>query len=255
MENNQIDLSPYYLLIGTPSADGKPDDDYARSLSLTKELIERHGGKCDSFKTRHISDISLARAKLLAFFLKHEKATHLLMIDQDQAWPPEEVAYMLLLNRHFLAAVSCKKVLPPEYAFNMHGDDGRLVPMYHELETNVASIPYVGGAFIMITRECAEKLVMSYPELEYITPEDTVECAIFDPVILTENGQKRRLSDDYALCYRWRKIGGKVEVKLDVRLAHIGTHRFEGSLVEHLTKTEPGFSPTLEFIDGEAKEK
>ncbi len=112
--------------------------------------------------------------------------------------------------------------------------------MYHELETNVAEIPFIGGAFVMISRDCAERMVKAYPELEYIAPDGETDYAVFDPIILKENGQKRRLSEDYAFCYRWRKIGGKVEAKMDVTLTHTGSHTFKGSLLEYLATDNPG---------------
>jgi hypothetical protein len=237
--NDTVDLSAYNLIIATPMADGRPEDAYNASLDNTKQLIRQYGGTVANFKTKYIADIYLARAKLFSFFLRHKEATHLLMIDSDQDWKPEDVIWMLLLNRDFLAAVSCKKLYPLEFAFNMVAEDGKLAPLYHELETNVASVPFVGAAFMMISRACAEKMAASYPELEYKNPDGDMEYAVFDPIIL-EAG-RRRLSEDYSFCSRWRAIGGKVEVKMDVNLGHTGAHRFSGSLLDYFTKTQPSF--------------
>lgn len=243
--NDKVNLSPYNLLIATPIGDGKPEDAYSTSLDNTKQLIRQYGGQVENFKTKYVSDISLARSKLFGAFRRNKQYTHMLMIDSDQDWQPEEVVWMLLLNRDFLGAVSTKKIYPQEFAFNMNGDDGKPWMLYHEVETNVAEIPFIGGAFVMLSRDCVERLAASYPELEY-NIESMTEHAIFDPIII---GNKRRLSDDYALCYRWRKIGGKVEVKMDVDLGHSGSHRFSGSLLNYFKKTQPGFSG-ITYIDG-----
>lgn len=241
MTENAVDLSPYHLLIATPIADGRPEDAYNVSLDHTKQLIRQHGGQVENFKTKYVSDIALARSKLFGAFLRQKKYTHLLMIDSDQDWPPEEIAWFLLLNRDFLAAVSCKKVYPSEFAFNLIGDDGRKCLLYHELETNVAELPFVGGAFVMISRHCAEKLAESYKDLQYEVDAGVMEYAIFDPIILDDGLTRRRLSEDYAFCKRWRDIGGKVEVKMDVNLGHTGAHRFSGSLLDHFMKNQPSF--------------
>lgn len=251
MVENQVNLSDYSLLIATPIGDGRTEDAYNVSLDNTKQLIRLHGGNVENFKTKYVSDIAFARSKLFGAFLRNKKYTHLLMIDSDQDWPPEEVVWMLLLKREFLGAVSCKKVMPPEFAFNMVGDDGRLCPFYHELETNVAEIPFIGGAFVMISRECAERMASAYPELEY-NIEDMTEYAVFDPIILNDGKNKRRLSEDYAFCKRWRDIGGKIEVKLDVNLGHTGSHRFSGTLMDHLMKNQPrpGVTCTIGVANG-----
>lgn len=232
-----IDLSSYHLLIATPSAAGKPESDYSMSLDHTKQLIKQYGGKVDSFSTKYVSAIHYARAKLFSFFLRHKSATHMIMIDDDQDWIPQDIIWMLLLNRDFLSAVSCKKVYPPEFAYNMIDENGKKAVLYHELETNIAEIPFVGGAFVMISRNCAEKIAFAYPELQYDNPDGEVEYAVFDPIIIN----RRRLEDDYSFCYRWRKIGGKVEVKMDINLGHTGSHRFSGSLYEFFLKHQPNF--------------
>lgn len=248
MIENQVDLSGYHLLIATPQASGCPHDSYNVSLDNTKQLIRQHGGQVENFKTKWIADISLARSKLFGAFLRDKKYTHMIMIDDDQDWKPEEVVWMLLLKRDFLAAVSCKKCIPPEFAFNAIGDDGKIAPLFHELETNVTQLPFVGGAFVMLSRSCVEKMAASYPELEYEVDPGIVEYGVFDPIIIHDGNMKRRLSEDYAFCFRWRKIGGKCEVKLDVDLGHTGSHRFSGSLYDYFLKTQPSFSQAAQQI-------
>ena len=44
----------------------------------------------------------------------------------------------------------------------------------------------------------------------------------------------RYLSEDYALCRRWRDIGGKVFVDLDTPLQHLGQMAYHGNLFESL---------------------
>lgn len=238
---DKIDLSPFNLLIVTPSMDGSVDLNYQNSLKYTEKLIEEHGGKCSAYFVKYVSDIAYARAKLFSEFVRKKEFTHLLFIDADMGFHPQEVAYFLLLQRDFISAVGPKKTYPIEFAYNMNDDNGNLVPLYHELDTNVAEVPFVGGAFVMISRNCANRLAESYPELQYYSPDGKIEYGVFDPVILTENGQKRRLSEDYAFCHRWKKIGGKIEAKLDAHLTHTGYHTFEGSLHQHLIDTQPSF--------------
>jgi hypothetical protein len=241
--SDRVNLSEFNLLILTPIG-SRPDDTYCSALDKTMQLIREYGGQVEVFKTRGISDIYYARSKLFGAFLRNKKYTHALMIDDDMEWQPEEVVWFLLLKRDMLAAVGTKKVFPIEFAWNMVGDDGKQMPLIHETETNVAEVPFVGAAFMMISRNCAERLAAAYPELQYDSVEKNVETDIFSPIILTDkSGNRRRLADDFALCYRWRKIGGKVEVKLDVTLGHTGSHTFKGNLLHHLTTNNRDFNP------------
>lgn len=246
MIEDKIDLSPYNLLIATPMAAGHPDDTFNVALDNTKQMIRQYGGTVKNVKTKWVADISLARSKLFGFFLRDKEATHMLMIDDDMSWQPEEVAWFLLLNRDFLAAVGPKKKYPIEFAFNAVGDDGKIVPLFHELETNVTELPFVGGAFVMITKSCAEKIAAAYPELEYEVDPGVTEFGVFDPIIIHDGNMRRRLSEDYAFCYRYRKIGGKINVKLDVTLQHTGSHTFTGNLYQHFLETQPSFSQSVQ---------
>ncbi|NDG80047.1 MAG: hypothetical protein EBX47_11630 [Synechococcaceae bacterium WB8_1B_057] len=40
------------------------------------------------------------------------------------------------------------------------------------------------------------------------------------------------LSEDWAFCEMWRKLGGKIYADLSIELSHKGTYEFKGRLVE-----------------------
>lgn len=248
------DLSHINLLISSPSMSGQWEDSYIESRDTTIDLIKKCGGKCEWHRALYSADIYLTRAKLFADFYKGEDFTHQLMIDSDMSWRANDVIRMIQLDRQFLAAVGCKKKYPLEFAFNLWGEDGKNIPMTQEVGTNVATnIPHVGGAFILIKREVVDRMIQSYQELEYDVSPGVTEFAVFDPIILDAK-IRRRLSEDYSFCHRWRKIGGRVEVLTDVRLGHTGSHTFSGSLEESLCEAESrmGIEPEVrEATDGE----
>jgi len=47
-----------------------------------------------------------------------------------------------------------------------------------------------------------------------------------------EPGTNRLLSEDYHFCRTWREMGGKIHAAPWCQLAHIGTHAFEGQLLQ-----------------------
>lgn len=241
---DQPDLSNCHVLIASPIMDGRVDFLYHNSLIRTKQLLEALGAKVQTLAAKYCADVSLARSKLIGAFLRIPEATHLLSIDSDMGWNEEDVVTMLILKRDFLAAAGPKKQYPICFAYNLTDDDFKQVPMEHEVGTNVAEVSEVGGAFVMMTRECCQKLVDAHPELQYHGDENVIEYGIYDPMYIKgdSGGPIRRLSEDYAVCYRWRKLGGKVEVLLDVTLQHVGNHTFSGNLLDYCLAQDPDFN-------------
>lgn len=251
---SNIDLSHVNLLLCSPSGSGEWQDSYVESKDATKFVLEKYGAKFEWKRGLYCADIALIRSRLFASFYKCDEFTHMLMVDSDMAWHPEDVVRMLLLDRQFLAVAGPRKKYPKDFAYNMWGPNGEIVPFAQEVGTNVAmDIPFVGGAFVMIKKEVATRLITSYPELEYDVSPGVTEYALFDPVIIPGK-TRRRLSEDYAFCYRWRQIGGKVQLLTDATLGHTGAHTFIGSLEEELSKKEGimGIEPEIrEATDGE----
>ncbi len=241
---DKIDLSNCHILIASPIMDGRVDFVYHNSIIRTKTLLEQLGAKVQTLATKYCADVYLAREKLFGAFLRIPEATHMLSIDSDMGWDEKDVVTMLLLKKDFLAAVGPKKLYPITFAYNLSDDNFKQLPMVHEIETNVAEVSEVGGAFVLMTRECCQKMADSYPELQYHGDHDVIEYGIYDPLYIhSDDGSLiRRLSEDYAFCYRWRKIGGKVEVLLDVTLQHVGNHTFIGNLLDYCIAQDPDFN-------------
>lgn len=253
IDENTPDLSEFSLLVVVPVYEGKLEAEFYRSLRETEKLLESYGAKVYYLENRHCADIHLARNMLFGAFRRHEFATHMIMIDSDMDWNPKDVAYMLMLKRDLIAAAGPRKRYPIDFAFQLCDDQSREIPLYHEVETNVAEVSGVGAAFMMISKDCANKMVASYPDLEWDAGENHIEHAVFDPLLINVGREypRRRLSDDYAFCHRWRKIGGKVEVMLDVELGHTGAHRFSGRLLDTILTRDPSFNSIPDEVYGE----
>lgn len=244
----KIDLSQYHILIATPSHDGKYDSAFVNSLEETKKLITSHGGKIGFLECKYCADIYYARAALVGAFHRFKEATHLMFIDADMGWDAQDVLRMILLNTDLIAGAGPRKSYPTNvisnFAFALRDDNNNPIPLYHTIETSVGEVSEVGGAFVMISRNCIERMINAYPELAFNSSEHVTDYALFEPIIINNGDEhtKRRLSEDYAFCYRWRKIGGKVEVLLDVKLKHVGSHTFEGRLIDALNAQSPDFA-------------
>ena len=90
--------------------------------------------------------------------------------------------------------------------------------------------------FMMIKREAILKMIEEYPELKYTSDQmlngklyESDNCyAFFDTMI--DPVSNRYLSEDYAFCRLWQKIGGKIYADVASSLTHYGTYSFKGNV-------------------------
>lgn len=224
------DLSTISILFCTPTGDGKYEREFVSSIFSTMKELERLGARAQFANFPYCADLALARAKLLGTFYRSEH-THMMWIDADMGWKPQDVVRLVLHEKDYIGAAGPKKKYPLEFAANNIDEHGSPIPCIFE-GTELIEIAEVGLAFILMSRECVSRMVNCYESLEFNGGNDTKEYALFDPIIL--NG--RRLSEDFAFARRWQKIGGKIHLIPDIRLTHTGAHKFEGALSDLFTE-------------------
>jgi hypothetical protein len=225
------DLHGVEVMLATPCGDGRYENLFVESLRQTEMYVRQYGGEFRFAEMLMVSDISIARARIIGAFL-HSTATHLFMIDDDQAWNPMDFVKFLLAGRDFMAAASVRKVTPSSFAVNITDDYGRPLPI-HVDERGYIEASNVGAAFVCLTRACVERMVEAYRgELAFDAAEGREEYALFNPMILN----RRYLGEDYSFCQRWRTIGGKVWVDPTVDLRHVGVSVWSGTWLNHLAE-------------------
>lgn len=222
------DLKGIRLLIATPSGSGQYDRQFVTSLFPTFEILRQCGAQVNFAEIPFCSDIALARAKIFGQFLR-SGSTHLMSIDDDMGWNPQDVVKLLSHKRDFVAVAGPRKVFPPSFAVQNVGDMGHPLPLNMEA-TGLIEVTDVGGAFTLITIECANRVRDAYPELAFAGDDGRVEYAVYNPVVVA----RRYKSEDFAFCHRWRAVGGKIYVDPNVSLKHVGTHVWSGDWMTQL---------------------
>jgi hypothetical protein len=225
----RADLSGASIMLAVPAHDGKYEDVFVESMMATVEAVTAAGGSVNHARLNYCADIGLARARLLGSFLRSSH-THLLMIDADMGWSPQDVLRLTDLKVDFAAAAGPKKTYPIRYAFESATESGQPKPIRVGPDGVSFEVSGVGMAFCMITRACAEKMIAAYPELAFRTDSGAVDYGLFDPVYI----EMRRMSEDYSFCHRWTKIGGKIYMLPQIRLKHVGANVWEGCLMDDL---------------------
>ena len=196
--------------------------------------------------------ITRGRSRLAAQFLSHPAATHILFIDADIGFMPENVFRLLDADKDVIAAVcplkridwdkvrTAVKAGVADLQAAAIGYVVRFLPTPDNsvhVENGIAKVAYGGTGFLMIGRPAMQRIVDAHPELrakmgdmaDTAAPEAVM---VFDTMIEPETGQY--LSEDYAFCRRWRDLGGDIWADVEARLTHVGHASYTGSLMDAL---------------------
>jgi hypothetical protein len=236
------------LAIATPCFGGQVSALYATSLfKLQKQIRSYSGVSLKIFFKDGDALITRARASLVSQFLDDPDATHLLFIDADIGFEPEQVLRLIECGAEICAAVypikridwdkvasTIKSARPNpaaaalKYVFEV--DDPSAVTE----SAGFVKVRYAGTGFLMIRRSALEKMCVRYPQLQYkrdhsvdAATESNNRFALFECMI-AEDGTY--LSEDFAFCKRWTDIGGEIWADLNSKLNHVGQMMFCGEL-------------------------
>jgi hypothetical protein len=148
------------VVVATPCYGGMVTQNYMISVLRLMEYCATASFRATAALLGNDSSISRSRSTLLSVFLDHGEATHLLFIDADIAFEPQQIARMMAFDRDFVAALYPVKLLdwarlPPNHEIN-GGNPAE--PLMHyvgtlceapdlAIENGFATALYAGGGF------------------------------------------------------------------------------------------------------------
>jgi hypothetical protein len=236
------------LLVATPCFGGQISVLYAASLFKLQKLVRDYSGF--NFKVLFKDGdalITRARASLISQFLDDPTATHLLFIDADIGFEPDQVLRLIECGADMCAAVypikriDWAKVKATVEAGRADAAAAALKYVFEVEDPNTViekrgfiKVRYAGTGFLMIRRQAIERMCREYPELQYRRDHSTDAAmesenrfALFECMI-GEDGTY--LSEDFAFCKRWTQMGGEIWADLRSKLTHVGPMAFYGDL-------------------------
>jgi hypothetical protein len=265
------------LFIATPMYGGQCYGSYTRSLMDLTLALSHYGIQFRVYFIFNESLIQRARNYCAAEFLDSD-CTHMLFIDSDISFKPDDVLTMLALQGdespydviggpYPKKAISWEKILHAvnrgvadqnpalleqfvgDYVFNPRVAPDQIgKPVQVRLDEPL-EVSELGTGFMMIRRQTLEKYAEAYPHTRY-TPDhvrtDKFDgsrqiTAFFDCEI--DPDSQRYLSEDYLFCRNVWNMGGQVWLCPWMSLQHTGTYVFGGSLQAILTI---GAAPTAD---------
>jgi hypothetical protein len=242
-------LAAIELVIATPCYGGLVAANYTLALLGTVMRLRPLLRRIDVAMIANESLVTRARNTLAARFLANPANTHLMFIDADVEWTPDAVLALLAADQDVVGGAYPMKTLNwPAMAEAARRGGGtadlqRWSSVYVvNFETtpppdqDLVPVRDLGTGFLMIRRQVLERLAEAHPELRYVNPPQVqrerdvpaVAHALFDTMIEPATGLY--LSEDYAFCRRWQAQGGRIWLDRRIRLAHVGTHRFDGNV-------------------------
>ena len=239
------------LFVATPMYGGLCTGMYTSGIMQLVGACGQNGMKMYFSFMMNESLITRARNSMAFDFLKSD-ATHMMFIDADISFNPNDVVRMVQADKDIICGIYPKKEInwvevteavkrgvPPDQLQNhtgafvvnlAHGEDSKTGNINEPIE-----IANGGTGFMLIKREVFEKLaekVPSYTNDMYHAVDTVRKVKIIKEFFATsiDEESNRLLSEDYHFCKIAREAGFKVYAAPWASFGHTGTYTFSGQL-------------------------
>jgi hypothetical protein len=228
------------ILVVTPAYGGQIFAGYLTSLLKFERLCKDKNILVDYEFCYNESLIPRARNTLAHTFMSSTKYTHLLCLDADIEFEPEDIIKMLDYNKPLVGGVYPKKKINWDKITELvnQNNENKLTTdiiqtMTKEpvlillddptinLNDDFIETRYTGTGILLIQRNVLEQMREKFPNDIY-NATNINYFRYFD----TELKDGIYLSEDYWFCDRWRQLGGNIYIYTKFRCRHWGTYAF-----------------------------
>lgn len=219
------------ILIATPAYGGNVCSAYTESLLYTCMLLSQNNIQ---FELKFINNqlVTRARNMLSSLFMDNESFTHMIFIDADVVWAPENV---LMLIEHDL---ECVIGIYPNKAYKWVGNKLILEPsskvdlVNQNMSTpspNLIRIKHGATGFMLLKKSA---LLRIQKDVEtFILPGSTGDPIILYNYFDCKVVDNDYLTEDYYFSHLFNNNGGIMYADTRIKLRHIGAHEY-GELVQ-----------------------
>jgi hypothetical protein len=231
------------IFVATPAYGGQIYAGYFTSILKLERLCKERGIAIEYEVCYNESLIPRARNTLVHTFLQSTKFTHLLFLDADIEFDPEDVLRMLAVDQPVVGGMYPKKKVDwariakyvnenkgavkeftPELLKLVGKEPVTILLKEGDLDINkdLVEVRYLGTGIMLVQRGVFEEMMQKHPT-------DVYDCMgthyfrFFD----TELKYGVYLSEDYWFCDRWREMGGQIFLVPNFRCRHWGVYAYE----------------------------
>ncbi len=258
---------PPKIFIATPMFGGQANYMYMISLINLLTKLGQHGIHSMFEIAANESLITKARNILVEGFIKSD-ATHMLFLDADLGFDPDDVIRMIQANKDLIGGQYAKKKINwdvvkrvcqgvpniPPHAINAVIAESTFRPMGDQISFKLdepVEVESIATGMMLIRREVFTKMAAELPEIEIVsggseTMDPKTMTRVTDPHrkahayfdVSIDPVSKAYTSEDFTFCKRWRQIGGQVFLAPWTRTVHVGTYEYVCDLAAIATYTQ-----------------
>lgn len=224
------------VFLALPTYDGKLHAPCLHSLLKSLPELEKAGIGYDVYVLGGNCHVDDSRNTCVREFLMSD-CDDLMFLDADVGWKPENLVKILQYDKDVVAGVYPKKSDNEEYPVHVLPDKDLYAD--HEGLVEVAGAP---TGFMRIRRNVFEKLREFSKERSYFTTnkDDPHKEVPYHIIFERTFDQGYRLSGDYAFCFKWRFLGGKIFVDPEMYFVHEGAKEYGGGTLADWWKERYG---------------
>ena len=183
-----------------------------------------------------------------------EGYTHLLFIDSDIVFKPEDVLKLLEWDKDVIVGPYAKKYinyqklqylaqekpscvdsnwasLTTDFSTEISQDN---MKKFLEKQEKLIEVDYAATGFMLIKTSALQKIIDKHPEIQYRNDIDGymghIDNDKFYDFFPATIHNKKYESEDYGFCRLWRSIGGKIYVDPSIKLNHVGNMDYNSDL-------------------------
>ena len=215
------------VLLATPAYGGLVYSNYTESLVYTCFLLKNAN---IDFELKYINNQIVTRARNMcsSMFLKDPTFTHMLFIDADVVWNPQDVIKLLRHDKE------CVVGIYPNKAYHWNNNQLTLQPSSViqkpvTRQGNLVTLKYAATGFMLLKRNALDRIKSKVEEFylpsstgEQIKLYNFFDCKVVDNDYLTE---------DFYFSHLFNESGGTIYADETISLRHMGTHEY-GSLLK-----------------------
>jgi len=227
MAEDASTLAGASVFISVPCMDGKPALQMTMSLDAVKVGAARAGVSVHVHWECQESFIQRARNNAAARFLDDARfrwCTHLMTWDSDIATDMRGGGVEDNLLLRLLA--DDKDVVGGLYACKSKACKcSSVVEAGADAAGDLVEMRWLSAGCMLVKRGVIMRLADEYPHEEYDGDADmagAVVHGIYNAFIAKVGERQKLLSEDWAFCERWRRVGGRLWADRRIPLAHVG---------------------------------
>lgn len=215
------------ILIATPAYGGQVYSRYTESLVYTCFFLKMNN---IDFELKYINNQLVTRARNMcsSIFLEDKTFTHMMFIDADVVWQPQDVKKLLDHDKECVIGVYPNK----EYFWqqdNLSLAPSSVIENPNEINEGLVKVKYGATGFMLLARNALERIKDKVETFflpgsngEQVELHNFFDCKVVDHDYLTE---------DYYFSYLFNKSGGQIYADTSISLTHLGTHEY-GSILK-----------------------